>query len=375
MGSTAELMPVSVSFLLEEHAAPRLTRFRTANIDPRPPLCTSFYPFNGYWEGNDYHPTPSSAPCRLLDSTFPVPFVSTSRKPNPIWLSFVGDSNTRNMFSLLAQSLGSGPYTNAVVTDSPEHNGTVATIALRSSTGDQEYGDDAPVPAIILTWSWWYSTHPRATMEATEESYDDLQQQAWDDNLFSNREKLLFLTNGTLSQFASQISLQRNLGKPSSPFAKLARTLRPTRTFLSLGSHGEQLTSLGMGRALDFLFSEDEGLSAKLRDSINLRLFTTTLVNPLYIPLDRFPHQDLVRNNPAIEARNKVARERPELGGEGRVIDVEALTRGITEGWMKEGKPGKGSDAVHFRPGGVYENWVKVVWTELMVGAEERRGG
>jgi len=54
------------------------------------------------------------------------------------------------------------------------------------------------------------------------------------------------------------------------------------------------------------------------------------------------------------------------LGGEGRVIDIEAMTRGITEGWMKEGN--KGKDAVHFRPEGVYENWVKVVWTELMLG-------
>lgn len=79
-----------------------------------------------------------------------------------------------------------------------------------------------------------------------------------------------------------------------------------------------------------------------------------------------------MRNNPAIEARNRIARERPEFGGEGRVIDIEAMTRGITEGWMKEGKAGK--DAVHFRPDGVYENWVKVVWTELMVGLEERRG-
>lgn len=41
-------------------------------------------------------------------------------------------SQSRNMFSLLAQSLGNGPYSNAVVKDSPDHNGTVATIALRA---------------------------------------------------------------------------------------------------------------------------------------------------------------------------------------------------------------------------------------------------
>lgn len=115
------------------------------------------------------------------------------------------------------------------------------------------------------------------------------------------------------------------------------------------------------------LLAEEGGLGADLREEINLRLFTTTLVNPTYIPLDRFPHQDLVRNNPAIEAKNAVARGRAELGGEGRVIDVETMVRGVTEGWMKEGK--KGMDAVHFVER-VYSEWVRVVWTELMPGKD-----
>lgn len=101
-----------------------------------------------------------------------------------------------------------------------------------------------------------------------------------------------------------------------------------------------------------------------MREAIGLRLFTTTLVDSSAIPLDRFPHQDLTRNNAAIEAKNQVIRERPDIGGEGRVVDVEGITRGVTEDWMKVDKKGM-VDAVHFDER-VYREWARLVGTELM---------
>lgn len=84
-------------------------------------------------------------------------------------------------------------------------------------------------------------------------------------------------------------------------------------------------------------------------------------MQPSLIPLDRFARQDLVRNNAVIHAKNDVLRVRPEL--EGRVVDAEGLTAGITEDFMKQsGKP----DAVHFIPA-VYEAWANLIWSELML--------
>ncbi|GAA6006728.1 hypothetical protein JCM11491_003160 [Sporobolomyces phaffii] len=54
-----------------------------------------------------------------------------------------------------------------------------------------------------------------------------------------------------------------------------------------------------------------------------------------------------------------------------RVIDVAALTKGLTVGpeWMKPGKHGRGPDAVHFRDA-VYDEWVRLVWTDLVRGGD-----
>lgn len=322
-----------------------------------PSLCSTLSPLDGYWDRLVFHPTPLGEPCSLVEPSQPLPTLTDSTAEQaPLWLNFIGDSNTRNGFSLLAKMLGDGPYANAKVVDSPEHNGTVATIALRSRSGDQPYDNGASLPDLILTWSWWYQLAPPLANATADE---------WQATLTSNRNSLMSIADTTLSSYASKFHLLSTVGSSSSPLGRLARTLRPHRTFLSLGSHGEELTTFGMHQSLDYLFSEDGGLSTALRQSLNLRLLTVTLVNSAYIPLERFPHQDLVRNNVLIEQRNLLTRERPELGGEGRVVDMEGLTRGVTEGWMKSGR--HGMDAVHFREE-VYQTWARVILTELATG-------
>ena len=134
--------------------------------------------------------------------------------------------------------------------------------------------------------------------------------------------------------------------------------------YISLGSHGEALTSEGVDASLDYLLAEEGGLGREHRDALGIRFFTTTLVASSAIPLARFPHQDLLRNNVVIEAKNEALRRRSDVGGEGRIVDVEALTRGVTEDWMKVDKKGM-VDAVHFNER-VYKEWARVVGTELM---------
>ncbi|GAA5970912.1 hypothetical protein JCM21900_000569 [Sporobolomyces salmonicolor] len=338
------------------------------------PLCTDFSSFSGYWSSLTYHPT-SPVPCDLFDPSFPVPFVPTptpasdSTPPStktPLWIHFIGDSNMRNMYSHLVSSFGNGLKINAPkLTDSPTHNGTVATYASRWRGGEIPTEGDG-VPDVILTWSWWYQMSPVTNARAILGG----KEAAWTATIEGNRDDLLHLANATLESYLAYSHI--SFVTASSPaLSEIAKTLRPHRTFLSLGSHSERLSLAGVASSLDVLLSPVSGLSPAKRDAANLRFFTTTFVNPSYIPLARFPHQDLLRNNALIAAKNAYAASRPELGGEGRVVDIEKMTRGIAseEKWMKEGNKGRGPDAVHFRAA-VYDEWVRVVWTELMVGLQ-----
>lgn len=69
-----------------------------------------------------------------------------------------------------------------------------------------------------------------------------------------------------------------------------------------MGSHAEDLTALGMERSLDVLFGSS-GLSREMMERAGVRVFTTTAVQSGKISLERFPHQDLVRNNAVGRAR------------------------------------------------------------------------
>ncbi|GAA5974594.1 hypothetical protein JCM11641_007016 [Rhodosporidiobolus odoratus] len=351
------------------------------------PLCNDLSALSGYWSSLTFYPT-SPAPCSLATPSFPIPFASAPvGSEAPIWIHFVGDSNTRNLFTRFEASLGNGRKIKTEITDSPTHNGTTATIAFRWASGEVPIGEPAASsPDLLVTWSWWYQLAPpsSATMPPSTASTDEEREAEFNSTVAANRDDLVRLVNGTLSEYLSYSQLSESLSLYPS-LRHLASTLRPSRTYLSLGSHGEELTIPGVAASLDQLFSPSSGLSRTVRDEANLRFFTTALVNTRYIPLARFPHQDLVRTNALIHAKNTYAASRTEVGrvrvgdasgegeGEGRVIDIEGLTRGIVEqdGWMKEGK--KGPDAVHFREE-VYDEWVRVVWTDLVQGIGAARG-
>ncbi|GAA5962755.1 hypothetical protein JCM3765_006192 [Sporobolomyces pararoseus] len=339
------------------------------------PLCTDLSSLDGYWWSLSYNPI-TPAPCFLFNPSFPTPFIPPTTEPEtekqPLWIHFVGDSNTRNMYSQFLNSLGNGHKISALkVMDSKTHNGTHASFASRWSSG--QIPTDDSLPDFIVTWSWWYQSipvEPEALL--TQEEVEV----AWNENLQENRDDLLRLVDTNLADYLLYAKLgAATKGNPI--LAKIGPTLRPHRTYLSLGSHSERLSVPGSIASLDFLLDETNGLSHSKRDSSNLRIFTTTHVNPTYIPLDRFPHQDLVRNNAFISAKNSLTRSRPEFtesispSNGGRILNIEALTRGITVDaeWMKPGKNGRSPDAVHFREE-VYNEWVRVVWTDLVQGVD-----
>ncbi|GAA6059694.1 hypothetical protein JCM10212_000081 [Sporobolomyces blumeae] len=332
-------------------------------------LCDDLSSLDGYWSNLTYYPT-SPSPCAFFTPAFPLPFVApasdTARKV-PIWIHFVGDSNTRNLNSHLLNSFGNGHKLSAAkVVDSPTHNGTHASFASRYRMGEipnLKAGQD-DVPDLIVTWSWWYQSTPLPVESRSQQEQDE----AWSANLDANRADLLRLVDTTLADYLPYANLA-TATKSSRTLAEIAKTLRPHRTYLSLGSHSEGLSVPGSIASLAALFDPIDGLSKARREASNVRLFTTTLVNPTYIPLDRFPHQDLVRNNAFISAKNAYARSMPELVDERRIINVEALTDGITVdgAWMKPGRNGRSPDAVHFRDE-VYDEWVRLVWTDLVKG-------
>lgn len=181
-------------------------------------------------------------------------------------------------------------------------NGTFASVALRSSSRRS-----GAAPNVILTWTWW---------ESKSQEFD------------SNAKELGLWTSGTLAEFLERASLPSDSLSGHPELERAADRLRPTRTYFSLGSHSEDLTAYGTSELLDVLLSEAH-LSQRRRASANARIFTTTFVQSAKIPLNKFPHQDIVRNNAMIRGKNDVLRTRRELAG--RVIDVEGLTDGITE--------------------------------------------
>lgn len=174
----------------------------------------------------------------------------------------------------------------------------------------------------------------------------------------------------TLEEFTDRPGMNFTLGRKGQygGLREMAKDIRPTRTYISFGSHSAELTSLGMERSLDVLLSTSEGIGDQLSFegtssfTTSLRFFTTTLVASKSIPQSKFPHDDLIRNNFLINTKNQLIRDH-ELLSE-KVIDVEGLTRGITEDHMKDIPR---VDAVHFVDD-VYKEWARLIWTDLMNG-------
>lgn len=325
------------------------------------PLCTDLSDLTGFWSNLSYHP--ASPTCSLAIPTLPLPATlfseaasSSSTAVPPLWINVVGDSNSRNTYKRFIDSLGAGFHASGpLVMDSKTHNGTLAGLAFRYREGVPPPDETKQVPDVVVTWMWWYQVAPPPSGHEL--------------GTHQNRAELLSYVDTDLATFIKTARLDSACGH-FPLLVEAARGVRPHRTFLSLGSHGEELSVPGMAASLDVLLSESDGLSRGKRDAAHLRLVTTTWVNARYIPLARFPHQDLVRTNALIHAKNAyAARSRPEFVDEGRVLDVEALTRGIVEQdeWMKQ-RGRHGPDAVHFRTE-VYDEWVRVLWTDLLAGA------
>lgn len=155
--------------------------------------------------------------------------------------------------------------------------------------------------------------------------------------------------DGTLGEWVARAGLNVDLSG--------MEDVRATRTYVSLGSHAEQLSALGVERSLDVLLGEG-GLTREMMERAGVRVWTTTSVQARLIP-HKFNHQDLERNNAMIRARNDVVVGRRELRG--RVVELGGLSETITEVLMK--------DAVHADPL-VYVQWARVVWTEMMRSKE-----
>ncbi|KAK4047672.1 hypothetical protein OIO90_006101 [Microbotryomycetes sp. JL221] len=364
------------------------------------PLCDDFDKVDGYWTGLRFNLIDKQGqPCQLV--TRQDPFAGRSnllmdrakQQPKPLWLHFVGDSNTRNAFMSFVQALGPGPYGSNVVYDSPVKNGSVATLALRSFNRNArvDHDDHNVLPQIILSWSWWYQAaneyESTTTVEPTnEDSSDTIDSATWSRTIFNNLAELnrLTLNNMTLESYCHEQGLDVMLdGDSRTGPTKLrlsAGRIEPDFVYVSMGSHAPELTVEGQTSSFELLSnvfktranSEDEGHERFWR------IMTTTHVEPSHIPIDRWPHQDLVRNNQVIEAKNEALRQsvtrlaHDDSGHDNQrieLIDVGSLTRTMTfnhgaEGMKQSKKTGR-IDALHFRQR-VYNEWSRMVWTDVV---------
>lgn len=299
------------------------------------PLCRNLTELPGFWRNREFFPTPTSQICSLPSLKLPPSF---SPSPEIVWIHLIGDSNMRNLYSHLSNSFGRGLSDHNFVKDSTVRNGNLQYISLRSFNGTY-YQDSQGIPNVIISWNWFYQTST---------------------NFESNARDLNLLATETLADFLARSQMDRILDAADDHglLREVAKNLNPTRLYISLGSHSEKLTTLGASASLNVLLSSN-GIAKALEQYTFIKFFTTTLVNSRNIPFNKFPHQDLVRNNFVIRAKNRVLMDRPEL--KGLVIDIGEMTEGITENYMKdEGK----LDAVHFKDE-IYDEMVKVVWVDL----------
>ena len=147
---------------------------------------------------------------------------------------------------------------------------TVSAIAFRSRSGKYVAGGEG---TIIVTYQWWYQPMTVATAR-------------------TGAEHLMRRVDATLGEWVTATGLDVDLAS--------MEDVRATRTYVSLGSHAEQLSALGMERSLDVLLGP-AGLSSEVMERAGVRVWTTTSVQAGMIPR-KFGHQELLRNNAVIRS-------------------------------------------------------------------------
>lgn len=180
-------------------------------------------------------------------------------------------------------------------------------------------------PYMVFTFQWWF-------------------QYAAEGNVAS----LVSVVNTTLLQFLEQGALS---SKPGRYTFDGEATMTPMRTYVSFGSHAPHITTLGTTKYLETLFGDD-AITPSLLSTANIAFVTTTHVNSSNIPI---PFQARVRYNAMITQRNAVLCNWPSA--QGRIVDVEAVSRGLARDWMRPEK----HDAIHFN------DWVYGAWTDLLM--------
>lgn len=296
----------------------------------------------GFWLNKTYQPVPT---CSLIHPSLPLLLPPSTSTTGPIWISFVGDSNPRNVFSRFVRELGAGRAQWGFVAIEGEHKGgVVANGAFRARDGKGWEKDT--LPEVIITWSWWFEDN-----SVDQEGY------------CNNSRAATELVDVDLGTYLVRTGMRDGMTQRLSPafmrrLDAYTKDVRASRTYFSLGSHSEHITSLGTSRFLDVLLSPSY-LSPDVLERAAVKVLTTTSVISSKIPIARFPHQDLVRNNEVIRARNDVLRSRLERTG--RMVDLGGITEGITSLYNREGRK---PDAVHF-PAFVYDEMVRILRTEL----------
>jgi hypothetical protein len=271
------------------------------------PYCTFYSTLTGAWIDADFVP----------DSCNLQPRQPLSVDSPPVWINFIGDSNSRNLFQRYIPSLGL-TYCHNEYAEARYPVG----IACTSPTS----------PLSLATFSMWYL---KDSTQATKDPVIDR------------------LTDGIAWDVNSTLASMRMGHKVNSQLLDYWKDRRSTRTYVSMGSHAPGMTVRGARTVYERLASHDA-----LRDP-SVRLLPTTPVNVAHIPTAMADKGlGLVENNVLIEAKN--ALQRTVLASVSS-IDFWSPTIGVWRVRMKEG------DAVHWSEE-VYSVMARILLSEMVEG-------
>lgn len=218
---------------------------------------------------------------------------------------------------------------------------------------------DSPSTRFLVTYSTWFleNTTPDAHHFSFEGATPNLHR--------------LHLSVGTaLGEWLAQCDqtdhpLVPNFLPPTWTSVPEWALLRPNYTWLAFGSHAEELSYTGVNVSVTAALD-------KIKDALHddSRSFLFPAVPPVreQFIAEHFPAQELVRNDPRIEAYNfqleQLLNEKKAIGpkcvghARGVYFDTFTMLRGVGT------EVGRLNDGVHFVDA-VYQAWVSILWTDM----------
>jgi hypothetical protein len=263
---------------------------------------------------------------KFIDNNNNLPFRYT-------WLRFLGDSNTRRLFSIVSRKLGTSCIK---IQDGQNKDKNTQIFCKANYTQTKFLGEKDPRPReIYLTYEWYYPGSKYSLETLLNNTFEQTCKQH--DKCMKNIE--CDFTNSTNNSNSKNI----------------CSTERADYTFISLGSHTPGWNIESIDKYLEGIFQQ---IHENYREK--LTFITTNVVNINKIP-PYYKNQYLIRNNFRITKANELLKkyvDKSQKGGYNNIdlLDFFGTTKPIYE---------RSGDAVHYKDS-VYSEQTRLVLDRLV---------